>query len=515
MVTVCCKIYIVILIFIILVLYNCISKKENYSNYIENIENNFKIIITTYNPGIKLFKKCLESVEVQKYKNYQVCIVNDASTKNSDEILELCEEYYQKYGWLYVNLKKNVGPCEARDIAINNLNPEPNDIIVAVDGDDELYDDMVLNKVNYYYQDTKLLITFGNFVKQFTNGTVSDKKKIRIRKVDIQKVINNRSYRKKVFIFSHLKTFKYKLYEKINHDDLKKDGEYFRSATDVAIMFPMLEMAGDNVKFINLRLYKYTYDHNESFHNNKKKRDKQKKNEIYLRKLPKYDVVDFEEVEHFGNQNKLKIVLITQLYETNLERYNEMIKALRNNINNKFIEKIYLLNEKKINLDSINSENKIKQIIIKKRLTYKKAIDFSANTFDSNTIVILCNSDIWFDNTLKKITNYNLNDTVITLSRYNIKEDNSYELFNVKYSQDSWIFKNPLKLQYNYNFELGTPGCDNRIAWVLKNSKKNGKFYNVLNPALTIKSYHEHKNNFRNYNRPTIPKPYYHVPVTY
>ena len=60
----------------------------------KNLKNNhFKIVVTTYNPGINLLKKCLKSIEIQNYKNYDVCIIDDASNKEKNEIKDLLEEY--------------------------------------------------------------------------------------------------------------------------------------------------------------------------------------------------------------------------------------------------------------------------------------------------------------------------------------------------------------------------------------------------------------------------------------
>ena len=44
------------------------------------------------------------------------------------------------------------------------------------------------------------------------------------------------------FNFSHLKTFKYVLYKNINIEDLKRNGDFIKSSTDAAIMYPILEM---------------------------------------------------------------------------------------------------------------------------------------------------------------------------------------------------------------------------------------------------------------------------------
>ena len=64
-------------------------------------------------------------------------------------------------------------------------------------------------------------------------------------------------------------------------------------------MYPMLEMAGDKIKIIEDKMYKYTYDHEESFHNNSKRKFEQTKNYLYLSKKKKYDTIDFNKKIYF------------------------------------------------------------------------------------------------------------------------------------------------------------------------------------------------------------------------
>jgi len=61
------------------------------------------------------------------------------------------------------------------------------------------------------------------------------------------------------FVFSHLHSFKHLLWKNIHDLDLRdpKGGEYFRILYDLAIYFPMLEMAGRKIKFIKETLYIY------------------------------------------------------------------------------------------------------------------------------------------------------------------------------------------------------------------------------------------------------------------
>ena len=213
------------------------------------------------------------------------------------------------------------------------------------------------------------------------------------------------------------------------------------------------------------------------------------------------------------------MILITQLYNNNKIRFAEFLFALKKNIENKFIEKIILLNEKILNLDISN--NKIQQVNIKKRLTYKIAFDYAKDNLEKNKIIILSNSDIWFDNTLSKINNFNMDKSVLALCRYDKKKNGKYVINNNigHGAQDSWIFKNPINIDFPHNIELGRGGCDNRIAWIIsksnidRNNPKKIK-YRVLNPAKQIISYHEHASEIRIWKGNEIRGPYLHIKIT-
>lgn len=280
------KYFIVIILILILLGINLNSFTETFSNF---TDNKFKVVVTTYNPGIYFLQKCLESIVKQRYTNFEVCIIDDYSDKESFDILNLLQEYNSKYGWKYHQRSENIGPCGSRIQAIDMLNPRDDDIIVLIDGDDELFDNYVFSKLNYIYNTDKPLITFGNYVKKSTTGAMNKYKSLNCKRIDLDNKIKYNSFREEQFLYSHLKTFRYKLYKKINHKDLMKDGEYIRSATDAAIMIPMLEMAGEKIKCVDDVLYKYTSDHEESIHYKIPGKNQQKKNYEYIQSLDKYD----------------------------------------------------------------------------------------------------------------------------------------------------------------------------------------------------------------------------------
>jgi hypothetical protein len=196
------------------------------------------------------------------------------------------------------------------------------------------------------------------------------------------------------------------------------------------------------------------------------------------------------------------MILITSYYKAgDIERQKELDECLKKNVENEYINKIYLLNDKNYDLDFIENKNKIKQFSVIKdnKLNFKDAIEF-INTYCYKDIVILSNSDIYFDNTLTHIEENKLDNKVYALLRYNEDENGNKDIFRHfdeprPDSQDAWIFKSPLNIDLNMiNFSFGTLGCDNIFASIINNFG-----YQLENPAYTIIIHHLHNIEERNY----------------
>ena len=70
--------------------------------------------------------------------------------------------------------------------------------------------------------------------------------------------LTSENYRKSGhWVTSHLRTFRKSLWDQIDQEDLKDNGEFYKVAWDMAFMYPMIEMAAERVKFIDKILYMY------------------------------------------------------------------------------------------------------------------------------------------------------------------------------------------------------------------------------------------------------------------
>ncbi len=76
------------------------------------------VIIPVYNTA-KYLQKCIESVLNQTYKDFEIILVNDASTDNS---LEICQQYAAKFSNIrLINKPINEGVDKARFSALESV----------------------------------------------------------------------------------------------------------------------------------------------------------------------------------------------------------------------------------------------------------------------------------------------------------------------------------------------------------------------------------------------------------
>ena len=213
------------------------------------------------------------------------------------------------------------------------------------------------------------------------------------------------------------------------------------------------------------------------------------------------------------------INLFQQFYINKIdERQNEIRKTLLYNCNNNSINNIYLLNERIYSDEELGvKSDKIKQIVIDKRMTYQDIFTFVENN-NIDGYIIISNSDIFFDKSIKNIQKCQVikDKKVYCLNRFNFDSKNLsglvLDLSGRPDCQDVWIyhsnFNNILFNKDIFDIELGTPGCDNKIIYLFKILG-----FNCYNEPEIIKSYHFHKIMTRNYDKNTKRPnyPYYAI----
>ncbi|MDK1288231.1 glycosyltransferase [Pseudoalteromonas umbrosa] len=116
--------------------------KEKISD-VEKSKPLFSIVIPTYNRQDMLYR-ALDSAIAQSYKNFEVIVVDDGSSKRYD-----MSDYKQYSHVTYIKNDVNVGQAASRNVGARNANGA---YIVFLDDDDELDSDFLAKTLNAYKQ---------------------------------------------------------------------------------------------------------------------------------------------------------------------------------------------------------------------------------------------------------------------------------------------------------------------------------------------------------------------------
>jgi len=209
------------------------------------MHNHFTILITAYNCE-NWAEKNLNSAIQQKYDNFDVVYVDDNS---SDKTWEIISSYKRCENLKLIRNVFNKGKMYNMYEAIRDIQNEDT-IVVILDGDDWLIDENVLSCLNETYKADNIWMTNGSYVIEPTKEVVRPL---------IDKNYWQGAIRKKSWQFSHLGTFRKKLFCKIKRKDfMNKQSLFWETTSDQAIMWPMAEMAGpEHFKSIDKVLYVY------------------------------------------------------------------------------------------------------------------------------------------------------------------------------------------------------------------------------------------------------------------
>lgn len=231
---------------------------------------------------LKYLQATLQSVLQQKYprSHFRIIFGDDASTDGS---FEMATSIMHESGINYTSLKtkEQVYACKMRHDLISQV--EDDEVVVLLDGDDALYHEHVLSILSLVYHDPNVWVAYGGMQRGGGNtradwGTYKD---------------NN--YRARWYA-AHIRTFRKPLFDHISKKDFRdKEGEWFRQATDVALMTPILELASDKhiVYLPNVYdglMYHYTVEPNVQYDPSRIKAQKQSADEVFSRKP--YEALD-------------------------------------------------------------------------------------------------------------------------------------------------------------------------------------------------------------------------------
>lgn len=248
--------------------------------------NKFKIITPSYN-NEDWVEYNLASVLNQTYTNYEVLYIDDASTDQTYEKVKSLVGGDSRFN--IVKRLENKGATYNYFYELESYLTNDQDIIVHLDGDDWLFDTEVLEKLNNFYNDKDVWMTYGIFYCY--DGTDEVKLGYPQSTEYSEFIKSNKLFRRDIWRASHMRTYKTFLYNKFDRRDLVSsiDNKIYWHASDLAFQFPFMEMCPkDKVGVVDFPTYVY----NQSKQNQDRTRERESqdnsKYEIEIRNKKKY-----------------------------------------------------------------------------------------------------------------------------------------------------------------------------------------------------------------------------------
>ena len=241
------------LLFLLPILFFCISfsikaTPERPLVLVTCMYNNAKWVVQSFN---SIFK--------QKYSNYRVIVVDDGSTDGTPDIIR---NYLNEH---HLNDKVTFIANKVRRRKMANLYKayylcHDYERIVLLDGDDYLAHDQVFSKINEVAEHS--WFSYG----QYINVPAQEARKWGFSPKGYAAPIpshvkKNHSYRQHRFLFMHIRSFDAWLFKQIHLEDFLSDkvtgyeGNWYPASNDLAVFWPIVEMAHYHIAFIPEILY--------------------------------------------------------------------------------------------------------------------------------------------------------------------------------------------------------------------------------------------------------------------
>lgn len=205
---------------------------------------------------LPFLEQCVGSLLSQKRSEWRAFLLDDCSDNifsppNDDRIS------------IHRN-ESRVGGLMNLHSGIMRADLDSDEIVCIMDGDDYLTREDALDIIGNTYEEKKCLLCYGQYETECGRGHCRPYSKGEFENLRIRD-----------FIASHLKSFRYSLYEELMRLDPKcnryKDafGNFFDAAWDVALMTPLLEVAGyEKTAFNPHVLYHYRQHPNNEHREN-------------------------------------------------------------------------------------------------------------------------------------------------------------------------------------------------------------------------------------------------------
>lgn len=289
-------------------------------------DKQFAILIMSYN-NRKFCEKNLQSVLDQDYQNYRVVYVDDCSTDDTyKKVQTFVKKHKLEERFTLISNAKNRGAVANFYSTVHSCKDE--EIAVLLDGDDWFAHPYVLSKLNKYYANPDVWLTYGQYL-------LYPSYRKELEQTINPKICSERGIRNHSWVTSHLKTFYAGLFKRIDLKDFIYDGEYFPMASDLAFMFPMIEMADGHAYHVPEVMYIYNYDN--PLCDAKNDMDLQVALGEHIRTLPSYPKLDSHPAIGQMAQDLADLIVFSYNRPLQLYAYLESAKKYITHVNQVFV----------------------------------------------------------------------------------------------------------------------------------------------------------------------------------
>lgn len=269
------------------------GKKKEIDFHLIKEEKPIVVIVPSYN-NEEYVEKNLTSILEQEYKNYRVLFIDDCSSDRTvEKALEVIESHSAEDIVTLVRNQENYKALYNLYYTIQALSDET--IVFIVDGDDWLAHSRVLKELNRYYSNPDVWIAYG----QYVTYPKYEKGKTGPLNANLRTIRGQNT-------FPQLRSFYAGLFKKIQLKDLLYQGDFFKTSSDLAVIFPLWEMARGHAVFIPDVLY--VYNRESPMNDDKIHKQSQEFFDRYIRALPPYDVLGVFQSESLLNDDVALIV---------------------------------------------------------------------------------------------------------------------------------------------------------------------------------------------------------------
>ena len=120
------------------------------------------VIIPTYNRA-ELLERSVKSVQEQTYKKWEIIVVDDGSTDNTEDIINKLNDARVRY----IKNEKNLGAAASRNRGVEFAKY---DYVAFQDSDDMWRIDKLEKQMTYLHQNTDYDMVYCSFLKHYSNG---------------------------------------------------------------------------------------------------------------------------------------------------------------------------------------------------------------------------------------------------------------------------------------------------------------------------------------------------------